>query len=66
MVRICDFPQLRLIAWNLPDGAMLDDGEALALYERNWRFVDRAALLPHERRLIERLAKECGRGILHV
>lgn len=66
MVRIRDFPQLRLIAWNLPDGAALDDGEALALYERNWRLVDQGALLPHEKTLIERLANQCGRGILHV
>ena len=36
------------------------------LYERNWRFIDEKALLPHERDLIDRLTRDYGHGILHV
>ncbi len=63
---IGDFPQLRLIAWNRDLRDAITGEEALGLYERNWRFVDEKALLPHERDLIDRLTCEYGRGILHI
>ncbi|MBK5052901.1 hypothetical protein IQ289_31450 [Burkholderia sp. R-70006] len=66
MVRIADYPQLRLIAWNRPDGAEIDAADALALYETNWRFIDLASMDDRERELIERLANEFGNGILNV
>lgn len=63
---IGDFPQLRLIAWNRnPDDAITGE-EALDLYERNWRFVDEAAMPPHERAVLEQLTQDYGKGILHV
>ena len=65
-LRLADFPQLRLIAWNRIDDDVLEDQEALALYERNWRLVDSTNLLPAERLLIDRLIKECGNGVFHV
>lgn len=63
---IGDFPQLRLIAWNRHPQDTITGEETFDLYERNWRFVDEKALLPHERALISRLTLEYGHGILHV
>lgn len=65
-IRIANYPQLRLIAWNRREDATLDDVEALALYERNWRHVEADALEPRERRLIDRLVQTVGNGVLHV
>lgn len=65
-IRISDFPQLRLIAWNRRDNDILDGEEALALYERNWHHIDQDSLTEKERQLIEDLAKEFGKGLLHV
>lgn len=66
MIKIDDYPQLKLIAWNRPDGSLVEESEALALYERNWRFMDLAALDQNERSLIDRLVKTYGNGVLHV
>lgn len=63
-IRPADYPELRLIAWNRGEDDLIDGRKALALYERNWRFVDEAALLPKERDLIERLVREFGNGVL--
>lgn len=65
-VRLADFPQLRLIAWNRQEELFVDETEALALYERNWRFVDQTALEPRERDLIDQLVKLHGNGALNV
>jgi len=65
-IRLSDFPQLKLIAWNRRSDDSIDEAEAFALYERNWRYVDEASLLPDERRLIERLTQAFGKGVLNV
>lgn len=39
MLRIADFPQLRLITWNRREDDLVEEAEALAIYERNWRNV---------------------------
>lgn len=65
-VRIGDYPQLQLIAWNRRATDVLDGEEALALYERNWRYVDQDELQADERSLIEQLVATYGHGILHV
>lgn len=36
--------------------------EAFALYERNWRHLDEAALTAAERRLVTELKERFGRG----
>ena len=61
-----NFPQLRLIAWNLRDADTLEGPEAFALYERNWRFIDQTQLLHHERELITDLCKQFGAGLMNV
>ena len=62
---LADFPQLKLIAWNRHDDFVEED-EALALYERNWRYVDTETLNPQEQQLIDRLVQQYGNGVLNV
>lgn len=64
-IRIDDYPELALLAWNRVVRDVAED-EALALYEANWRFVDAEHLLPAERALIDRLAHQYGHGVLNV
>ena len=65
-VNVDEYPQLRLLCWNRPAGITLAGSDALAIYERNWRHVDQAAIKDAERALIERLAKVYGNGHLLV
>ncbi|MBV6747217.1 hypothetical protein [Xanthomonas vasicola] len=65
-LRLADYPQLKLIAWNRRDNDLVEEEEALALYERNWRYVDEAHLLSKERQLIDQLVQKYGHGVLHV
>jgi transcriptional regulator with XRE-family HTH domain len=64
-VRLADYPQLEGLAWHR-QGETLTEQEALALYERNWRHVDRPSLEPAEREFIARLVKRHGKGALLV
>jgi hypothetical protein len=65
VVRIGDYPNLSLIAWNRGD-AFLPASEAFALYERNWRHVDQSRLDEHERALLERLTRRFGEGVINA
>jgi hypothetical protein len=65
-IQLQDYPQLRLLAWNLPLDASVDELEALSLYERNWRFVEVARLSDSETQLIEYLRVTVGKGVLNV
>lgn len=65
-VRLSDFPQLKLIAWSRQPDDLINEDEALALYERNWRYVDAESLSTSERQFIERLVQQYGHGVLHV
>lgn len=65
-IRIADYPQLHLLAWSLNPDATLDEADAFALYEREWRWVEVSALLPHEQALIERLTQTYGHGVMNV
>jgi hypothetical protein len=65
LVRVADYPQLQDLAWNRVD-PFIPVGEALKLYERNWRFIDVPRLEDRERLLIERLKAECGNGELNA
>lgn len=66
MVRVNAFPQLRLIARHLTPSAEVSDGDALALYERHAYQIDKQALIPAERELLERLKRDVGRGFIDV
>lgn len=66
MIRLSDFPQLRMLAWNRPAEVEVDEAEALALYEANWRFVEPETLNEAEVALLRRLVQEQGAGLLLV
>ena len=65
LVEIKRYPQLQQIAWQRHTPTVTGK-EALALYERNWRHVDQAAMQPHERELLAALARAYGHGALLV
>lgn len=65
VIHIDDYPQLKLLAWNRAVRDITGD-EALALYERNWRFVDTETLTEAEAALIARLIRQYGNGVLCV
>lgn len=59
------WPKLRELAWNRAD-RWIPAEEALALYERHWRFVEPAQLTEEEAKLIEHLKNRFGGGVLNV
>lgn len=65
-VHLADYPQLRQLAWQLQGVDQLSPQEALQLYERNWRHVDKTALSLHELVLVRALAQRYGTGDLLV
>lgn len=54
-IRLADYPQLQQLAWHVRDTATLSPREALDIYERNIRHLDRNALTPDEAALLEAL-----------
>lgn len=65
-IRPADYPELQRLAWQLDPEATLSPAEALALYERNWRHVDVAAMPPAEQALLRALVQTEGKGRLLV
>jgi hypothetical protein len=65
-IRLAKYPQLKSIAWSLADDAEVGPAEAFALYERNWRHVDTAAMDPAERALLAKLTATIGKGVMNV
>jgi hypothetical protein len=65
-LKIADYPQLSILAWNRRKDAMVEGAEALDLYESNWRHIEEDKLLPKEKKLIEELTKKFGKGVLNV
>ena len=65
-VLVENYAQLRDLCWNRPTDTVLDGRDALAIYERNWRFVDRDALTEAEQALLDRLVARYGNGVLNV
>ena len=43
-IRVSLYPQLRQLCWNRPEDGVMDGEAALAIYERNWLFVDTDAM----------------------
>lgn len=54
-IRLADYPALKQLAWQVQGADELTPREALDIYERNWRHLNEAALLPREQHLIEAL-----------
>lgn len=65
-VHIEDYPQLKRLSWNMRENTVLTEAEALSLYERNWRLVNKAQLDKKEQELIDYLIKSFGNGVFHV
>ena len=65
-VRIADYPQLRLIAWSRRGDDLIDENEALAIYESHWQHVACDQLTTKEQAFIDGLVARYGNGILHV
>lgn len=59
-VRLADYPALQQLAWQVQGTDELTPREALGIYERNWRHIDEAAMLPRERNLINALRLALG------
>jgi len=59
-VRLADYPALKQLAWQVQGVDELTPREALGIYERNWRHLDEAALLPRERNLVDALRLAFG------
>lgn len=65
MIKINDYPQLKLISWNI-HADNINEQDALDLYELNWRYVDQENLTTAESNLIQRLVTQNGNGVLNV
>ena len=66
MIRIGDYPELKLIAWSRRPDDWIDEEEALSLYEANWRFVEPERMNATEKALLARLINDYGNGVLNV
>lgn len=65
-IRLDQYPELKKLAWQLQGVEELSPEDALDLYERNWRHVDRASLSLVEIALIKSLSQSLGGGRLLV
>lgn len=66
MINIFDYPQLQAVCWNRRHDEPITPEAALALYERNWDYIDKANLTPMEIALIDDLRVKVGNGVLCV
>lgn len=65
-VRIGDYEQLSLIAWNRSNDLVISGDQALKIYEANWEYVDTKSLTNVEKKLIDDLVEIYGGGVLCV
>lgn len=65
-IRLADYPQLARLAWQRDRAHAISRRDALSLYERNWRHVDRSAMPAQERELVDELVRTLGRGCMLV
>jgi hypothetical protein len=54
-VVLAEYPQLKTLAWHIPNAKEISLLEAHSLDERNQRFLEPDQLQPHERDLIQNL-----------
>jgi transcriptional regulator with XRE-family HTH domain len=65
-ILIQHYPQLKDLAWQLREDAVVTPRDALNMYERNWRFINLTTMTDKEKALIEQLKNEVGKGYLLV
>ena len=61
-----NYPQLKTLLWNRKNKDTIEEAEAFALYEGNWKHVDVQTLTEIERQFIQQLVTKYGHGILNV
>lgn len=66
VIRVEDYPGLRSLAWQVQAGTELTEAEALNVYERGWRHLDKDTLTDRERLFIQHLADAYSHGALLV
>jgi hypothetical protein len=59
-----DYPELKMLVWSRDPARPIAAEDAFALYERNWRFVDKDNLTKCEAQLIDDLTREFGHGVM--
>ncbi len=64
-VNLEETPVLRSLLWTGRKRERIDAREAFRHYENNWAFVRNAPMGPRERRLLERLKREYGGGLIN-
>jgi transcriptional regulator with XRE-family HTH domain len=57
-VVLADYPQLRALAWHLPEVSRVSRDEARAIYERHWRHLEPTHLQSNEKGLLRALGLE--------
>ncbi|WP_036508654.1 helix-turn-helix domain-containing protein [Nocardioides sp. URHA0020] len=65
-ITVGDYPGLRTLAWQTDAGTSITETEALNLYERGWRDLDRETLTDQEKAFIQHLADTYSKGRLFV
>lgn len=65
-IHLMDYPQLKLLAWQVRGAVTLSPVEAWDIYDRNWRHMNEQALTVYERQLIDALRLAFGGGGSHV
>lgn len=65
-IPLADYPQLNSLAWQVHGTESLSPVEAFAIYERNARHLDDAALQDRERDLMAALRQAFGDGVAGV
>ncbi|MCC6196442.1 MAG: hypothetical protein IT518_18475 [Burkholderiales bacterium] len=63
-IEVSAWPQLQLLCWGRHD-QWISGADALAIYERNWRFVQPEALTAEETDLIRGLVDRHGGGVFN-
>lgn len=63
-VRLADYPQLKALAWQVHGTDTISPLEALSIYERNARHLEKAAMSPAEQALLRALDAGLGDGSL--
>lgn len=59
-IRLTDYPELQKLAWHVRRAEVLTPREALDIYERNQRHLDRDAMTPEETQLLDALRSAFG------
>jgi hypothetical protein len=65
VVRLSDAPVLRSLLWSGRERSEIPAREAFRHYENHWHHVRGAGMGPKERALVERLARQYGRGLIN-